>query len=130
MGDSTDYRRWMSRARQDLRTAYNNLKDDPAFLSEAICYACQQGAEKLLKAFLLDKGETLLRTHDLVYLLDRCAKHEQELESIREYILDLNEYTVEARYPGDFIDVVSVEEAEKAYEAALIVERIITGKLK
>lgn len=122
MGDSTDYNRWINRARQDIRTAKNNLDDDPKFLAEAISYSAQQAAEKLLKAYLLFKGSTLMRTHDLVFLLEKCIEFEPKLVKLREAVMSLNEYSVEARYPGDFIDEISVSEAKEAFAQARLIE--------
>jgi HEPN domain-containing protein len=53
MVDSNDYNKWVQRAKQDIRTIENNLKDDPEFLGQVICYMAQQAAEKLLKHIYL-----------------------------------------------------------------------------
>ena len=119
MVDSTDHRKWLIRAEQDIRTAENNIKDDPEFLADAICYACQQAVEKVLKAYLLFNGQSSPNTHDLRYLLQLCRGiggfGAEDVDKLASEIRDLAEYAVEARYPGDHFGTISADDARQAY---------------
>ena len=131
MVDSTDCKKWLKRARQDLRTASNNLQDDPVFLADAICYSCQQGAEKAMKAYLLSRGKKVPNTHDLRYLLQLCRSFDSEIDSLQEAIRELSEYAVEARYPGDNFGDITADDAQQAYEySGTIVEYVSSRVLK
>lgn len=130
MRNSTDPFFWLKRAAQDIRTAKNNLADNPQELADAICYACQQAAEKYLKAFLLQKKEALIKTHDLVFLGRRASRLEPIFREIEQELLELNEYSLEARYPGDFFGEITGEDAHSAYGCALRVEELVLSFFK
>jgi HEPN domain-containing protein len=125
MRNSTEPTFWLKRASQDIRSAKNNLDDSPHELADAICYACQQAAEKYLKAFLLKKKEALIKTHDLVFLGRRAKRLDPVFKGIEQELLELNEYSLEARYPGDFFGELTGEDAHSAYVSALRVEKLV-----
>ncbi len=129
MVDSTDFNKWLKRASQDLRTASNNLKDDPDFLADAICYSCQQAAEKAMKAYLLSQGRKVPNTHDLRYLLQLCRGFDSEIDGLQEAIRELSEYAVEARYPGDNFGDITDEDAKRAYEYAGIIVEYVSARI-
>jgi HEPN domain-containing protein len=116
MADSTDYRRWVERIKQDLKLLGVIYNEGLEGMEDSFCYICHQAAEKLLKAFLVKYGKTTApKTHDLVFLLGKCMKHESSLSVLENPLMILNEYAVSARYPGDFDDERTVEEARDAY---------------
>jgi len=102
----------------DLRSAANNLHDDPTELAEVICYESHQACEKALKGLLLSKGQTPPHIHDLPALLTACSIYEPALERLRESILQLNDYCVDAHYPGDLSGQLDAGIAESAYRFA------------
>ena len=55
--------RWIERANQDLRSARNDLKDDPPITNNA-CFHTQQCAEKVLKAYLVTRHQ-MLKKHTI-----------------------------------------------------------------
>lgn len=115
MADSTDFRKWLERAGQDLRLIEVIKKDGVGGLEESFCYTCNQAAEKLLKSYLLKREHWTPRTHDLVYLLSRCVHSAKSLRELQDEMMVLNEYSVSARYPSDFEEARTPEEAEEAY---------------
>ena len=125
MVDSTDYGKWLFRASQDIRTIENNFKDDPEFLASVNCYLAQQAAEKILKAFLLAKGKALPKTHDLLFLAKKCSEMTSQIHVLQEDLELLNLYSIEARYPGDFFDVISAIQAERAYQSIIRLKTFI-----
>ena len=129
MVDSTDFNKWLKRASQDLRTASNNLQDDPVFLADAICYSCQQAAEKAMKAYLLSQRRKVPNTHDLRYLLQLCRSFDSEVDSLQEAIRELSEYAVEARYPGDNFGDITADDAKQAYECSGTVVEYVSSRV-
>jgi hypothetical protein len=47
--------------------------------------------------------------------LGKCIRYEPSLKELEDAAVTLNEYSVSARYPSDFGDKRTVEEAEEAY---------------
>jgi HEPN domain-containing protein len=64
-----------------------------------------------LKAFLIYQETPFAKTHDLLALLERCAKHQPEFELHSEWFEVLNPYAVQFRYP---VEEATVEEARLA----------------
>jgi len=115
MADSTDYRRWKERAKEDISMLESVYKDGLDRAGNSFCYMAHQAIEKLLKAFLLKNGESIIRTHDLLFLLKKCLKYNNSLLTLKEEITILNEYFVSARYPDDIEIGRTLKEAEEAY---------------
>lgn len=85
-------KRWIKRAEEDLDTAkilFNNKK------FEGAAFYCQQAAEKALKAFSLEKTNTLRKIHDLVELGKEAGIPEEILTRLKELTLAY----VYSRYP-------------------------------
>jgi HEPN domain-containing protein len=115
MADSINYQDWIDRAEQDMRVLKILKKNGFEDMEDSICYNCHQAAEKLLKAFLLLKENKLIKTHDLVYLLNQCSRFDHQFNGFQEPITVLNQYALSARYPGDFSGSRSLEEAMEAF---------------
>jgi HEPN domain-containing protein len=125
MADSTDYKMCLKRADQDMLMAEIVLSQGGKGLEEAICYTCQQAAEKFLKAFILYNTHEMMRTHDLRFLLGKCIEINSTFSSIEENVKILNEYSVAARYPGDFVESYTLDDARQAYEHAIAIKNKI-----
>lgn len=97
------YRRWRSKAENDLLNIRNNLRSKRVPW-DTVCFHAQQAAEKTLKAFLVFKGWEPSRTHDLVALLAVCAEIEPGLADLEEDCRKLTAYSVGARYPDDLFE--------------------------
>jgi HEPN domain-containing protein len=103
---------WLAKAENDLRNAEHTLtlKEDCPF--DTVCFHAQQCAEKALKALLLVGGEDPPRTHDLRLLLQRLPSGWAAGFSM-EHMVELNRYSVESRYPGEW-EPISRDDAERA----------------
>ena len=67
-------REWIKKAEHDLVNAETVIKiENPP--TDTICFHSQQCAEKYFKAYLISKGEDLIKTHNLRFLLDKCKKY-------------------------------------------------------
>lgn len=85
-----------------------------------VCFHCQQAAEKLLKAFLVGKGQPHPFTHDLLLLLEQILPSHREAEKLRFQLAILMPYAVEIRYPDDGFSPTK-EDAREARDAAEVV---------
>ena len=92
-------REWVRKAEGDLRAA-RELYAAGQRLHDAVCFHCQQAAEKYFKALLQELATRPPRTHDLVQLLDLVVPHHKELRNLRRSVRALTRYAVEYRYPG------------------------------
>lgn len=91
---------WMDFAEQDLAVAkhlYENFYPRPL---EIICYHCQQAAEKVVKALIVNKGSQggLPRSHDISFLLNQISNMYEIPEKYYDYGDTLTPYGVASRY--------------------------------
>jgi len=105
MDERTLIREWFRLADQDIAYAKHGLTLHPLPL-EAICFHCQQAAEKYLKGYLVSVGVTEPpKTHDLLSLCELCSEYDGAFEDIRKPCSRLSNYGVQPRYPDEiYID--------------------------
>ena len=60
MSNPDDPRTWIAKAENDLLNVRNNL-DAPEVPWDTICFHAQQAAEKMLKAFVVSRGQAVGR---------------------------------------------------------------------
>ena len=119
--------RWLSKARDDLRTAETMLDAKPPVCWVAAFHA-QQAAEKLLKGLLTFHEVEFERSHDIGYLLDLCVPVEPGLQRIRDAAEALTEYAVETRYPAPEDESIA-SEAPEALRVAHEVRQFVCDAL-
>jgi HEPN domain-containing protein len=88
---------WLRFALDDLTAAERLLRSGGPW--NMICFHAQQGAEKLLKGFLLSRQRSVPRLHSLVKLLALCSAYDAKLEDLRRGCEELDGYYIPARYP-------------------------------
>lgn len=64
-----EHEQWFAIAVSDLKMARLALQND--FVTHA-AYNCQQAAEKALKGYLAFRSHPIMKTHDLIQLLNMC----------------------------------------------------------
>ena len=109
-------RQWVQKAEEDLITAEHTLTLLERCPFATICFHAQQCVEKYLKALLTLHAVPFPRSHDLPgihALLPDQVVLEVSLDELR----DLNRFSVESRYPGDW-DPITRQEAENAVASA------------
>ncbi len=106
---------WLAKAKNDLLNADNNLKAEQVPYDTA-CFHCQQGAEKMLKAYLVANGRAYPITHDLLLLLQKIIEVNTNAEVLRDALVLLMPYAVEVRYHDDLVSP-SAQDAKEAREA-------------
>ena len=113
MSNPDDPQSWIAKADNDLLNISNNL--DAAHVPwDTICFHAQQAAEKMLKAFLVSRGLTAPRTHDLIALLADVAEAEASMAAFENDCRQLTPYAVILRYPGACENVLEEEAREAA----------------
>jgi HEPN domain-containing protein len=120
--------KWLLRADNDLKVAEHEMgtpKDE--LVTEAVCFHCQQAAEKYLKAYLVRRSVDFGKTHNLEYLIELCSKQDEEFRTLE--VGNLTFYAVEVRYPDEFY-TPGVEEARESIEIAKRVQKFVTKKVK
>jgi HEPN domain-containing protein len=109
---------WLLYAEGDLGVAEREMQT-PAPVYHTVCFLCQSAAEKFLKGFLISRGWSLEKTHDIVELLGWCADQDAGFAGLLAEGSLLNEYIVSGRYPGDVAaEQIGAAEAREALEAA------------
>lgn len=90
-------REWIHKAEHDMGMAELALVNRPEY-TDAICFHCQQAAEKYLKAYLVFLNIRFERKHNLGYLLDLISEQQPAPETIYDLAEKLEDYAVETRY--------------------------------
>lgn len=90
---------WLQKASHDLETAHRALHAGRP-ITDTAAYHCHQAAEKSLKAFLASRLEPLVKTHDLMDLLTRCAAADARFANWADRISELSAFGTVLRYPS------------------------------
>jgi HEPN domain-containing protein len=91
---------WVRKAEADFLAAGKLLRGS-APLHDAVCFHCQQAAEKYLKALLVELGLAVPRTHNLIALLPILVPHFPSLRRFRRGLDFLTRFAIETQYPGE-----------------------------
>jgi len=109
-------RDWLRRAKSNLeRARVGKIKDE--ILYEDLCFDCQQSAEKALKALLISIDKEFPPTHSIARLLEIASETKTEIPAEIRKAIDLTDYAVKTRYPGE-TEPVTKEEYEEALTIA------------
>src|SRR3990172_2712627 len=87
---------WRRHAEKDWKRVEQNLSNGDV---EDAGVHLQQAVEKFLKAYLLSKGWTLHRTHDLELLLNNIIEMEPEFEKFTDACQTISGFYFLNRYP-------------------------------
>ena len=90
---------WLQKADHDLETAERALHAGSP-ITDTAAYHCHQAAEKALKAFLASRSKPLVKTHDLMDLLTRCADADVRFADWADRISELSGFGTVLRYPS------------------------------
>ena len=124
MNNPDDPRTWVAKAESDLLNIRNNLRAEQVPW-DTLCFHAQQSAEKMLKAFVVSRGQTVSRTHDLPALLADAVAAGGPLEALRSDCRLLTRYAVVLRYPGGSDEPSEQEGREAVAAAEQVYERIV-----
>jgi len=113
---------WMAKAEGDWEALEILLTRDSPGLRDAVVFHAQQCVEKLLKARLIQLGQTVDKIHDLAALSRQLEAVDRQWSWDDEELADLSSGAVLARYPGF---ETSVEEQAELVEIASRVRRAL-----
>jgi HEPN domain-containing protein len=94
---------------------------------DAVCFHCQQAAEKYLKCLLTCLGIQAPRTHDLKALA-ALVPLERRSPLRMEELVELNPYAVDVRYADDWREP-QLGDARRAVALALEVRAVVRSLL-
>ena len=117
---------WVTKAEGDFATAGRELRARKSPNYDAVCFHCQQCAEKYLKAVLQENGKHIPKIHNLIELMLLCEEIDSSFEMLRADLVTMERYAVRGRYPGE---IAEKEDAQAAYASAGIVREFIKQKL-
>lgn len=106
---------WFRIGDKELKRAQSllNLRD-----LEGAGFNIQQAVEKYLKGYLLSKGWTLRRIHDLETLLNEAIVYDSSFEEFRASCQKITQYYVEERYPVTVSSELTEDELKESLAAA------------
>jgi HEPN domain-containing protein len=126
--DSYDVKKWIRFAQMDFDSAVA-LSERFRPPLEIICYLCQQAAEKILKAYIIAKTNTLAqKTHYLKDLLKTCVPYCADFDKFRIICDKLTPYITVTRYPS--IVEPTEQDMKQALKDAESVLEFTKSKLK
>jgi HEPN domain-containing protein len=114
--DAITFAAWKHKAEEDWTAAQLLMAHDGP--RDTICFHCQQLAEKYLKGFALFHRQPLKRIHQLDELWADCLEIDKGFQDLSEDIVLLKEFYVPSRYPDDYPEDATLEEANAALQAA------------
>lgn len=117
---------WLIKAERDFGTALDLAKLKNPQRADAICFHCQQAAEKYLKAYLHRNRIFFPKTHDLGELRVNCEKLDQAFGLLRLSLDFLQPFSVAVRYPG--LDATE-QDAVKAIKGIKQVRQFVRARL-
>lgn len=119
MKQSRNHIEWIEKAEHDLEAARELFNISKTY--DVVCFHCQQGVEKYLKAFLVAHNIRFEKVHDLWVLAQKVVAMEPNISLFKEKLKTLDAYYITARYPGDEIEYSNKE----AKEALVFAKEII-----
>jgi HEPN domain-containing protein len=108
------YELWIERAKSSLELGQAKIIQHIHY--EDLCFQLQQAAEKALKGLLIYYGLEPEFTHNIEILLKELKEFTEIPENIKEAV-QLTNYAVQTRYPGEY-DEITKEEYENSIKIA------------
>ena len=125
---SNSCQEWIKRAKSSIILAKESLGEE-VFL-EDLCFQAQQAAEKSIKSIFIYFALEFPNTHNFNVLLLKL-KGTIDVPAEIQRVIELNDYAVQTRYPGDYFPVTkeeyydAIEIAESVYNWAKMVTKSI-----
>ena len=110
------YESWLERAESSYELSKANINQ--IIYLEDLCYQAQQSVEKAFKGLLIYYGIEPEFTHNIGILLNEIEKFIEIPDNIKES-MNLTNFAVQTRYPGEYADVTE-EEHENAVKIARV----------
>ncbi|KAF0216186.1 MAG: hepn [Geobacteraceae bacterium] len=121
MGTAKQTEEWFKQAEYDLGTAEAMFRSRRYIYTVFMCHLC---LEKALKGLLSKRGHVPMKSHDLVFLLDRIGADIPEQHA--EFLEMLNEVSVPTRYPDELDQMVAQYPRKRAAEILELCREVYT----
>ncbi len=121
---------WLNIANKDLESAKILMKNMYPAPFEIICYHCQQAAEKFLKCISASLGMEVVKTHDILKVLDQYVNQIEIPQEIVVIAGTLTQFATKTRYP----EIIELDEdttklaITQAEQVKIWTEKIIAEK--
>ena len=117
---------WVLKAEGDFITAGREMRARKAPNYDAVCFHCQQCAQKYLKAILQANERHIPKIHNLIELLSLCREIDPTTEMLRPDLIAVERFSLQVRYPGTRAEK---EDAAESYQATKVIREFIRQKL-
>lgn len=129
MVESIDPKIWLSLAEEEFNYAAHDLADEHLSFFAPACFHFQQAAEKYLKAYILARGKTFRKIHNLVELVKICAEEDVSFRELLDEAATLNPFYTDTRYPVHWPMDFSRQDAESGRKSAQKIGNFVKEKL-
>lgn len=85
---------WVKKAEGDFITAGREIRARKSPNYDAVCFHCQQCAEKYMKAVLQASDRHIPKIHDLIEIMALCLPVDPTFEMLRADLIALDRYSV------------------------------------
>lgn len=123
-----DHNIWLEFAFDDLQAAKILINGDYPLIRPALVLA-QQAAEKALKAYLLYSNKPLIKTHDLLRLVNMCEKIDCDFKQLIEFAAELTPHCSTSRYPDSAFCITDKTTAIMLLNQAEFILNFIRNKI-
>lgn len=119
---------WLEKAEEDYLFTSKHLQDEESFFAP-LCFHCQQAAEKYLKAYIVARGLSFRKVHDLVELLNVCQSHDATFAELDDDTKRLTRFYIDTRYPAIWPVGYTKDDAVDALSCAGRIREFVKSKL-
>jgi HEPN domain-containing protein len=99
---------WLIKADNDIKIIEHELMlPESERVNDAVCFHCQQAAEKYLKALLIFHESEVPKTHNIEYIQSLLKERHPDISEIE--VRDLSLFGVDIRYPDNFYQPTNEE---------------------
>ena len=120
-----EHERWLMIVKEDLAVAKLLLKGE---YFSSVTYHSQQAAEKALKAFLVFKDRPIIKTHNLLKLLELCIAIDRDFQKQLDAADYVNPFSTKFRYPDEF-SIPDLQAAKLAIKHAQSIVTFVNKKI-
>lgn len=117
---------WIAAAQTDLTRVQRRLDEDD--VADA-AFHLQQAVEKALKGYLLSKGWSLKRTHNLSLLLCEATRHRADFAEFTDMCREVTAFYFADRYPAFVVSPTAAEVARAHADAGRLISEIVEDTL-
>ncbi len=120
---------WLQFSKDDLYVAEHFFETMEFPIYKVVCFNALQAVEKYLKAYQIYFDIDIIKTHDLIKLVNSLLVYDENFIKLSEDLKSLTYYSVKFSYPDDFVDLTK-ENAEHSILIAKQIQQHITTRIQ